>query len=92
MARAIIKDAPILLLDEVTSALDAENEQLIKDYVRAQVQHKTVLVIAHRLSTVKEADRIALLQGGRIAAEGCHEELAAKNPYYEKIVSLQFAA
>jgi len=92
MARAIIKDAPILLLDEVTSALDAENEKLIKDYVRAQAQHKTVLVIAHRLSTVKEADRIALVQDGRIAAEGRHDDLAATNPYYEKIVSLQFAA
>ncbi|MFP4538312.1 MAG: ABC transporter ATP-binding protein [Dichotomicrobium sp.] len=92
MARAIIKDAPILLLDEVTSALDAENEKLIKDYVRAQAQHKTVLVIAHRLSTVKEADRIALVQDGQIAAEGRHDELAATNAYYEKIVSLQFAA
>jgi len=92
MARAIIKDAPILLLDEVTSALDAENEQLIKDYVRSQVQHKTVLVIAHRLSTVKEADRIALVQDGRIAAQGHHDELVATNAYYEKIVSLQFAA
>ncbi len=92
MARAIIKDAPILLLDEVTSALDAENEKLIKDYVRAQAQRKTVLVIAHRLSTVKEADRIALVQDGRIAAQGRHDELAATNSYYEKIVSLQFAA
>ncbi|RIA55774.1 ABC transporter ATP-binding protein [Dichotomicrobium thermohalophilum] len=92
MARAIIKDAPILLLDEVTSALDAENEQLIKDYIRAQAQHKTVLVIAHRLSTVKEADRIALVQDGRIAAQGRHDELAATNSYYEKIVALQFAA
>jgi len=92
MARAIIKDAPILLLDEVTSSLDAENEQLIKDYVRSQAQHKTVLVIAHRLSTVKEADRIALVQDGRIAAQGRHDELAATNAYYEKIVALQFAA
>jgi len=92
MARAIIKDAPILLLDEVTSALDAENEQLIKDYIRNQARHKTVLVIAHRLSTVKEADRIALVQDGRIAAEGRHDELAATNAYYEKIVALQFAA
>jgi ATP-binding cassette subfamily B protein len=92
MARAIIKDAPILLLDEVTSALDAENEQLIKEYIRAQAQHKTVLVIAHRLSTVKEADRIALVQDGQIAAQGRHDELAATNAYYEKIVSLQFAA
>jgi ATP-binding cassette, subfamily B, bacterial MsbA len=92
MARAIIKDAPILLLDEVTSALDAENEQLIKDYIRAQMRRKTVLVIAHRLSTVKEADRIALVQDGRIAAEGGHSDLILSDPYYERIVSLQFAA
>jgi len=92
MARAIIKDAPILLLDEVTSSLDAENEQLIKEYIRAQAHRKTVLVIAHRLSTVKEADRIALVQDGQIAAEGRHDELAATNAYYEKIVALQFAA
>jgi len=92
MARAIIKDAPILLLDEVTSALDAENEHLIKEYIRAQAGRKTVLVIAHRLSTVKEADRIALVQDGRIAAQGRHDELAATNAYYEKIVALQFAA
>ncbi len=92
MARAIIKDAPILLLDEVTSALDAENEQLIKDYIRSQARRKTVLVIAHRLSTVKEADRIALVQDGEIAAQGRHDELAATNAYYEKIVALQFAA
>ena len=92
MARAIIKDAPILLLDEVTSALDAENEQLIKEYIRSQARHKTVLVIAHRLSTVKEADRIALVQDGEIAAQGRHDELAATNAYYEKIVALQFAA
>jgi ATP-binding cassette subfamily B protein len=92
MARAIIKDAPILLLDEVTSSLDAENEELIKNYIRAQAKLKTVLVIAHRLSTVREADRIVLLQDGRVAAQGCHDELSATNPYYEKVVALQFAA
>lgn len=91
MARAIIKDAPILLLDEVTSALDAENEQLIKAYVQSQASKKTVLVIAHRLSTVKEADRIALVDGGRIVDAGRHEQLLAGNSYYEKIVALQFA-
>lgn len=91
MARAIIKDAPILLLDEVTSALDAENEQLIKAYVQSQARKKTVLVIAHRLSTVKEADRIALMDGGRIVEAGRHEQLLAGNSYYEKIVTLQFA-
>ena len=92
MARAIIKDAPILLLDEVTSSLDAENEELIKNYIRAQAGRKTVLVIAHRLSTVKGVDRIALVQDGQIVAQGHHDELAATNPYYEKVVALQFAA
>ena len=92
MARAIIKDAPILLLDEVTSALDAENEQLIKDYMRVQAQTKCVLVIAHRLSTVREADCIALLQDGRITAHGKHDDLVAANHYYEKIVSMQLVA
>ena len=90
MARAIIRDAPILLLDEVTSALDAENEQLIKDYVRSQAKKKTILVIAHRLSTVKEADRIALIDSGHVTDQGTHEELVARNEYYKRIVTLQF--
>jgi len=91
MARAIIKDAPILLLDEVTSALDAENERLIKNYIQDQARRKTVLVIAHRLSTVKEADRIAIVDGGRVIDAGRHEQLISGNAYYEKIVTLQFA-
>lgn len=90
MARAIIRDAPILLLDEVTSALDADNEQLIKNYVRSQAKKKTIIVIAHRLSTVKEADRIALIDGGHVTDLGTHEELAARNEYYKRIVTLQF--
>ncbi|MEW5424698.1 ABC transporter ATP-binding protein [Amorphus sp. 3PC139-8] len=90
MARAIIRDAPILLLDEVTSALDADNEQLIKDYVRSQASKKTIIVIAHRLSTVKEADRIALVDGGHVTDLGRHEELVARNDYYKRIVTLQF--
>ena len=90
MARAIIKDAPVLLLDEVTSALDAENEQLIKDYVESQVGQKTIIVIAHRLSTVKGATRIALVDGGKVIDVAPHDELLNTNEYYEKIVSLQF--
>lgn len=90
MARAIIRDAPILLLDEVTSALDADNEQLIKNYVRSQAKKKTIIVIAHRLSTVKEADRIALIDSGHVTDLGTHEELAARNDYYKRIVTLQF--
>ncbi|WP_453956182.1 ABC transporter ATP-binding protein [Amorphus suaedae] len=90
MARAIIRDAPILLLDEVTSALDADNEQLIKDYVRSQAKKKTIIVIAHRLSTVKEADRIALVDSGHVTDLGTHEELVKRNEYYKRIVTLQF--
>lgn len=90
MARAIIRDAPILLLDEVTSALDAENEQLIKNYVRSQARQKTIIVIAHRLSTVKEADRIALVDSGHVTDLGKHQELLARNDYYKRIVTLQF--
>lgn len=91
MARAIIKDAPILLLDEVTSALDAENESLIKSYIQEQARKKTVLVIAHRLSTVVEADRIAIMDRGRIIDAGRHQQLLSANTYYEKIINLQFA-
>ena len=69
-----------------------ENEELIKNYIRAQAGRKTVLVIAHRLSTVKGVDRIALVQDGQIVAQGPHDELAATNSYYEKVVALQFAA
>lgn len=90
MARAIIKDAPILLLDEVTSALDAENEQLIKNYVQSQIGVKTILVIAHRLSTIKDATSIALLNKGKVVDFATHEHLLATNKYYEKIVALQF--
>ncbi|MEM7620450.1 MAG: ABC transporter ATP-binding protein [Pseudomonadota bacterium] len=91
MARAIIKDTPILLLDEVTSALDTENEILIKDYVHSQAGDKTILIIAHRLSTVKDADRIVLLENGQVSDCGSHKELLSRNAYYENIVRLQFA-
>ncbi len=90
MARAIIKDAPILLLDEVTSALDAENEQLIKNYVQSQIGKKTIIVIAHRLSTIMGATQIALINKGKVVDQGPHDQLIQSNDYYEKIVSLQF--
>ncbi len=90
IARAILRDAPVMLLDEVTSALDAENEQLVKDYVLSQQGKKTMLAIAHRLSTVKGADKIVLLDKGRVLDIGRHEELVERNEYYAKVVSLQF--
>lgn len=90
IARAILRDAPVMLLDEVTSALDAENEQLIKDYVLSQQGKKTMLAIAHRLSTVKGADKIILLDKGRVLDIGPHDELVERNEYYAKVVALQF--
>ena len=90
IARAILRDAPILLLDEVTSALDAENEQLVKDYVFAQRDRKTILAIAHRLSTVREADKIVLLHNGRVLDVGSHEDLRNSSEYYAKLLKLQY--
>ena len=90
-ARAILKDAPVLLLDEVTSALDAENEHRIREVIREMETRKTIVVIAHRLSTVKDATRIALVRDGHVADIGTHEELITRSDYYRKVVELQFA-
>ena len=76
IARAILKDAPILILDEATSALDAESESLVQAALANLMQNRTVLVIAHRLGTIRRANRIAVLEDGRITAIGPHEELA----------------
>ena len=92
IARAIIKDAPILLFDEVTSALDAENEELVRDYMHQQAGRKTIMVIAHRLSTIRQADRIALVQDGRVEAFGTHHDLIRGNDYYGKVAGLQLIA
>ena len=75
IARAIIKDAPILLFDEVTSALDADNEELIRAYMHAQAGKKTIIVIAHRISTVRQAGKIALIEDGVVKAIGTHHDL-----------------
>ncbi len=91
IVRALVKNAPVLLLDEVTSSLDAESEDRIRDVIRRMARQTTILMIAHRLSTVKDADRIALVKDGRIIDVGCHDELAVKNDYYKKIIALQFA-
>lgn len=92
IARAIIKDAPILLFDEVTSALDAENEELVREYMHSQAGRKTILVIAHRLSTIRQADKIALVQDGRVEAFGTHHDLIRGNDYYGKVAGLQLIA
>jgi ATP-binding cassette subfamily B protein len=89
IARAIIKDAPILLFDEVTSALDADNEELVRSYMHSQAGKKTILVIAHRISTVRQADKIALIDHGTVVAAGTHHDLMRSSDYYERVATLQ---
>lgn len=90
IARALLADAPILLLDEATSALDAESENLIQQAMPALTSGRTTLVIAHRLATVRDADRIAVLDQGRLLAVGSHEELIQASPLYRRLAALQF--
>jgi ATP-binding cassette, subfamily B, bacterial MsbA len=90
IARAILKDAPILILDEATSALDAESESLVQTALANLIQNRTVVVIAHRLSTVRRATRIAVLEEGRITAIGAHDELLITSPTYRRLYQLQF--
>ncbi|MEL6979739.1 MAG: ABC transporter transmembrane domain-containing protein [Pseudomonadota bacterium] len=90
IARAILRDAPVLLLDEATSALDAESERLVQSAVERLSEGRTTLVIAHRLATVKRADRIVVLDEGRIVAEGRHESLVAEGGLYARLARLQF--
>jgi subfamily B ATP-binding cassette protein MsbA len=90
IARAILKNSPILILDEATSALDAESESLVQEALGNLVQGRTVLVIAHRLGTIRRANRIAVLEDGRITAIGSHEELLSNSPTYQRLYQLQF--
>ncbi len=91
IARALLRDAPILLLDEATSALDAESEQLVQQALEGLMQNRTTLVIAHRLATVRAADRIVVLDDGQIVEQGTHDALTKAGGLYARLARLQFA-
>jgi ATP-binding cassette subfamily B protein len=90
IARAMLKDPPILLLDEATSSLDAENERLVQAALERLMQNRTTIIIAHRLATVRKADRIVVLDHGRIVDIGSHEELFERDELYRRLANLQF--
>jgi len=92
IARALLRNTPILLLDEATSALDAESEKLVQDALDHLMQDRTTIVIAHRLATVRSADRIIVMDEGRIVEQGDHDSLIAKNGLYARLAELQFSS
>jgi len=91
IARALLKNAPALILDEATSALDSESEALVQSALHNLMSGRTVLVIAHRLSTVRRADRIVVIENGSIAEIGAHEDLMKELGTYRRLYELQFA-
>jgi ATP-binding cassette subfamily B protein len=90
IARAILSDRPVLLLDEATSALDSESERMVQAALERLMQNRTTLIIAHRLATVRQVDRIAVIDAGRLVEIGSHEELLARNALYSRLSALQF--
>ena len=90
IARALLRDAPLLLLDEATSALDAESERLVQDALDRLMEHRTTIVIAHRLATVRAADRIVVMDAGRIVEQGTHAALTGQGGLYARLAALQF--
>jgi ATP-binding cassette subfamily B protein len=90
IARALLRDAPLLLLDEATSALDAESERLVQDALDRLMEHRTTIVIAHRLATVRAAHRIVVMDQGQIVEEGTHASLSARGGLYARLARLQF--
>lgn len=89
IARALLKDAPIVLLDEATASLDAENETIVQEAISNATKGKTVIVIAHRMRTIENADKVIVLNEGKVAEERNPQELIKKNSQYTKMVSLQ---
>jgi ABC-type multidrug transport system fused ATPase/permease subunit len=89
IARALLRDAPVLVMDEAVSNLDTESEKALQEAIKELVKGRTTLVIAHRLSTIRTADRIVMLDGGRVAETGTHEELLARDGIYSRLIAVQ---